>query len=105
GSPEAYSVTVFDGAGRVSATGGDNPNSSGGYRGQFTLYDVMGRVSQASNPEEINNAWAPTGDDAAGWVWTLQAYDWKGRPTLSTNADGTTKLATYGGCGCAGGEV
>src|SRR5205085_11000232 len=37
--------------------------------------------------------------------WTLQAYDWKGRPTLTTNPDGTTKLATYGGCGCAGGEV
>jgi thermitase len=105
GSPEAYSVTVYDGAGRVRATGGDNPNSVGGYRGQFTLYDVMGRVSQTSNPAEINGGWVPVNDDAAGWVWTQQAYDWKGRPTTTTNPDGTTKLATYGGCGCAGGEV
>src|SRR5205085_11043256 len=34
-----------------------------------------------------------------------QAYDWKGRPTVTTNADGTTRQASYGGCGCAGGEV
>lgn len=105
GSPEAYSAVVYDGAGRVRATGGDNPGSSGGFRGQFTLYDVMGRPSQSSNPEEINSGWAPAGDDAAGWVWTTQAYDWKGRPTVMTNPDGTTKEATYGGCGCAGGEV
>jgi YD repeat-containing protein len=102
---EAYSTVVYDGAGRVRATGGDNPNSTGGYHGQFTLYDVMGRASQTSNPAEMNGSWTPSGDDAAGWVWTQQAYDWKGRPTVTTNPDGTTKSATYGGCGCAGGEV
>ena len=111
GAPEAYSVTVFDGAGRVRATAADLPNSTGLYRGQFTYYDVMGRVSQASNPGEMTSGWVPTGDDAAGWVWTQQAYDWKGRPTLTTlpSTDGgqtsPTKLITYGGCGCAGGEV
>lgn len=53
----------------------------------------------------MNSSWKPAGDDAAGWVWTRQAYDWKGRPTITTNPDGTTKEVTYGGCGCAGGEV
>ena len=38
-------------------------------------------------------------------MWTEQTYDWKGRPKVSTNQDGTTKQAFYGGCGCAGGEV
>ncbi len=47
-----------------------------------------------------------------GWVYTLQNYDWKGRPLVTTNpsitgnpADTTTKEASYIGCGCAGGEV
>jgi hypothetical protein len=31
GAGEAYSVVVFDGGGRVRATGGDLPNSTGGY--------------------------------------------------------------------------
>ncbi len=54
---------------------------------------------------EINLDWSPDGDDAAGWVWSYQSYDWKGRPRVTTNADLTTTEATYGGCGCAGGEV
>ena len=105
GGQETFSTTVFDGARRVRATSGDNPNSAGGYRGQLTQYDVMGRVIKQSNPTEMTLLWAAAGDDAAGWVWTQQAYDWKGRPTLTTNPDGTTKLAEHGGCGCAGGEV
>ncbi|MCA1614468.1 MAG: hypothetical protein LC800_10120, partial [Acidobacteria bacterium] len=33
-------------------------------------------------------------------------YDWQGRPTASTNADGSAgPEVTYGGCGCAGGAV
>jgi YD repeat-containing protein len=106
-----YQITVVDGAGRLRAQGGDLPNSAGLYRGQFTYYDVMGRVSQTSNPAEMTSVWTPTGDDAAGWVWTQQAYDWKGRPTLTTlpstngGQSSPTKLITYGGCGCAGGEV
>jgi RHS repeat-associated protein len=105
GAGEVFGVTYFDGAGRLRASGGDLPNSSGGYRGQFWIYDNMGRLSQQSNPAEMNSSWAPSGDDAAGWVWTYQNYDWKGRPTVTTLPDGATREDTYGGCGCAGGEV
>ena len=45
------------------------------------------------------------GDDAAGWIYRQQTYDWQGRPLVTTNQDGTQKYASYGGCGCAGGEV
>src|SRR5207253_387957 len=45
------------------------------------------------------------GDDAAGWVFTAQTYDWKGRPLVTTNPDGTQKYASYSVCGCAGSEV
>jgi YD repeat-containing protein len=105
GMPEAYSATVFDGLGAAKASGGDHPNSMGLYQAQAVRRDAMRRVVQSSNPTEIDSAWQPAGDDAVGWVWTNQQYDWKGRPTVTTNPDGTTKLATYGGCGCAGGEV
>jgi YD repeat-containing protein len=102
---ESYSIQVFDGAGRVRATGGSHLGSAGGYGGQFIKYDVMGRAVEQTNPAEITAGWLPAGDDAAGWVWNKQAYDWKGRPTVTTNVDGTTREASYGGCGCAGGEV
>jgi YD repeat-containing protein len=102
---ESYSIRVFDGVGRVRGAAAGHPSSVGGYSGQFTKYDVMGRAAEQSNPAEITAAWLPAGDDSAGWVWSKQAYDWKGRPTITTNADQTTKEASYGGCGCAGGEV
>ncbi|PYS77400.1 MAG: hypothetical protein DMF70_16680, partial [Acidobacteria bacterium] len=105
GAGEAFSFTMFDGAGRPRASGGDLPNSSGGYHAQYTYYDVMGRVSQQSNPTEITGTWTPFGDDAAGWVWTYQTYDWNGRTRVITLPDGATRENTYGGCGCAGGEV
>jgi YD repeat-containing protein len=105
GGQETTSSTVFDGLGRVRGTSAENPNSVGGYSAQYTYYDQMGRVFKQSSPVEVTSSWAPAGDDSAGWVWTLQAYDWKGRPTVTTNPDGTTKEMTYGGCGCAGGEV
>ncbi len=69
---------------------------------------------KSSNPTETSASstsgnpydWPATGDDAvAGWIYTQQIYDWKGRPLVTTNADNTTKSASYGGCGCAGGEV
>ena len=105
GAGEAFGVSYFDGAGRLRSTASDLPNSTGGYRGQFTAYDIMGRVSNQTNPAEMNGSWVPVGDDAAGWVLTFQSYDWKGRPTLTTLPDGSTRENTYGGCGCAGGEV
>ncbi|HEV2705405.1 MAG TPA: hypothetical protein VGV59_05745, partial [Pyrinomonadaceae bacterium] len=105
GAPEAYSATSFDGAWRVHAVASDHPGSVGGYKAQQILRDAMGRTMMSSHPTEINGSWLPSGDDAAGWVWSYQSYDWKGRPTVTTNADGTTSSVTYGGCGCAGGET
>lgn len=101
---EAYSCQIFDGAGRIRAQSTNHPGSTGGYIGQVTTYDVMGRAVQQTKPTEITGTWVPVGDDSA-WVYTAQAYDWKGRPTQTTLPDGATREKTYGGCGCAGGEV
>lgn len=104
GAGEAYDFTIYDGAGRVNGTGSELPGSAGGYRALYILYDAMGRVANQSNPTEITGGWVPAGDDAAGWVWTSQTYDWSGRPRVTTNPDGTTRENIYTGCGCAGGE-
>jgi len=101
---EGFSCQVLDGAGRVTSQSANHPGSTGGYIGQLITYDVMGRAIQQTKPTEITGDWVPAGDDAA-WVYTTQAYDWKGRPTLTTSPDGTTRENSYGGCGCAGGEV
>jgi len=101
---EAYSCQIFDGAGRTTAASANHPGSTGGYIGQLTTYNEMGRAIQQTKPTEITGGWTPVGDDAA-WVYTLQTYDWKGRPQQTTLADGATRQNTYGGCGCAGGEV
>jgi YD repeat-containing protein len=120
---EAHSLQVVDGHGRTIGQAANHPGSVGGFSGQLTIYDVMARVVKRSNPTEtavtISGApiqpynWAAAGDDAqAGWVYTLQTYDWKGRPLVTTNpsttgnpAETTTRSASYTGCGCAGGEV
>jgi RHS repeat-associated protein len=101
---ERYNITVFDGVGRVRASAMDHSNSTGGYSAQYLKYDIMGRLSEQSNPTEVNSSWVPAGDDSA-WVWTVQSYDWKGRPLVTTNPDGSTRENTYAGCGCAGGET
>jgi YD repeat-containing protein len=102
---EAYTNTVFDGVGRTFLVGSNNPGSNGGYKAQVTRYDQMGRAVKQSNPAETDSAWNPAGDDGAGWLYTQQSYDWKGRPRITTNTDGTQRSAAYDGCGCAGGEV
>ncbi len=107
---EAYSATVLDGAGRVRATASDFPATTPHYSGQYTSYDVMGRAVSQTNPIEMTGVWTATDADATaqggfGWIFTTQTYDWKGRPMVTTNTDLTTKEASYGGCGCAGGEV
>ena len=102
---EAYSIHYFSGVGQRVATAGNHPGSAGGYRAQLTYFDQRGRMMLQSNPTEITGSWVPSGDDAAGWLYTNQTYDWQGRPLITTNTDGTTKEASYGGCGCAGGEV
>jgi len=89
----------------VIGVSSNHPGSVGGYRAQGIQYDRMGRAVKQSNPTEIDGAWNPTGDDAAGWLYTKQTYDWKGRPRITTNTDGTQRSASYEGCGCAGGEV
>ncbi len=104
GAGEAYSAVLYDGAGRARATASDHPGSTGLYSGQYTVYNNMGRATQVSNPTEMNASWTPAGDDSA-WVYTLQAYDWQGRPTIQTLPDGSTRENVYGGCGCAGGDV
>jgi YD repeat-containing protein len=102
---EGYSVSMFDGAGRVVASASNHPGSNGGYRAQATQYDLTGRAVAQSNPAEIDGNWSPVGEDAAGWFYTRRTYDWKGRPRITTNTDGARTSASYDGCGCAGGEV
>ncbi len=57
----------------------------------------------------MDGNWNAAGADAppngSGWVSTSRTYDWKGRPLVTTNPDSTTTQLSYGGCGCAGGEV
>ena len=108
---EAHSFSFTDGTGRVIGTAKEHPGSTGGYSGQKFVYDVMGQVIKTSNPTETSasglpSQWITAGDDAAtGWVYKQQTYDWKGRPLVITNQDGTTKIASYSSCGCAGGDV
>jgi YD repeat-containing protein len=102
---EAYSCSVFDGMGRPIVAASNHPVPGRvAYSAVNTIYDQMGRAVKQSNPTETNGAWAPGGDDA-GWLYTQQTYDWKGRSLVTTNPDNTTKEASYTGCGCAGGEV
>src|SRR5437588_597736 len=102
---EAYNFQIFDGVGHVYGVAGYHPGSSGGYKGQMTQHDAMGRAMKQSNPTEMTPSWQAYGDDSAGWYYTQQTYDWKGRPLVTTNTDNSTKSASYAGCGCAGGEV
>jgi hypothetical protein len=61
GTTPALSRKIFDGAGRVVVAGGDNPNSTGGYRAQHFVFDVMGRQSQVSNPAETDSSFKSGG--------------------------------------------
>ncbi len=109
---EAYSMTVFDGVGRAFTTISNHPGSIGSFKLVNAIFDRMGRAVQQSNPTEVDDSWIPAGDDAynpatgeGGTRYTQQTYDWKGRPRITTNTDGTTKEATYSACGCAGSEI
>lgn len=106
---EGHSWEIADGFGRVVGSAKDHTATS--FSGQKFVYDMMGRVFKTSNPTETSasghpSGWSAVGDDATvGWLYIEQTYDWKGRPLVTTNQDGTTKTASYSGCGCAGGEV
>jgi RHS repeat-associated protein len=102
---DSYRFQIFDGLGHIVLAGGNNPGSAGGYAAVNTIYNLMGRVVKQSNPTEVLPNLTPYGDDAAGWLYTEQTYDWKGRPRTTTNTDGTQKSATYSACGCAGSEA
>jgi hypothetical protein len=99
GLGESPSFQIADGAGRVIATASDHPDSTGAsrYSGQRFVYDVMGRVIKTSNPTETTASgtpfqWNTAGDDeSVGWIYSQQTYDWKNRPLITTNQDGTTK--------------
>jgi YD repeat-containing protein len=109
GLGEAHSFQFTDGGGRVIGTATQHPGSEGGYSGQTFEYDIMGRTIRTSNPTETEalgepSEWTAVGDDN-DWIYTQQTYDWKSRPLVTTNQDGSTKIISYTGCGCAGGEV
>ena len=101
-STEFYQITVVDGYGRTRGVASEHPGSEGGYKARNYKYDIMGRPDRQTNPTEINVNWIPKGDDAAGFVWSSQAYDWQGQQTLSTNQEGVARSVIYDGCGCAG---
>jgi hypothetical protein len=112
---EAYSAQIFDGLGRVIASVRNHPTVNGNrYSAALTMYDRMGRAVQQSNPTETtaSGSWPAVGDDAfnattgeGDWRYTQQTYDWKGRPRITTNTDGSEKEASYSVCGCAGNET
>ena len=85
---KAYTNTIVDGQGQVRLFVANHPGSSGTYLAVQTIYNNMGRVAQQSKPTEITGGGVPTGDDSA-YVYTSQLYDWKGRPTVTTNPDAT----------------
>jgi hypothetical protein len=103
-SEETSVIRLLDGLSRERITISDHPGSVGTLKSQYRVFDIMGRVVEASNPTEIDGNWAPSGDDAAGYAHSNQDYDWKGRPTVTTNQNGTTKSINYAGCGCAGAQ-
>ncbi|HEY5883278.1 MAG TPA: hypothetical protein VIT88_01245 [Pyrinomonadaceae bacterium] len=112
GLDEARSFQITDGLGRVIAVAKDHPGGTDvRFSGQLFVYDAMSRVIKTSNPTETDtdgppSRWKATGDDQeAGWLYTHQTYDWNGRRLITTNQDGTSKTASYTGCGCAGGDV
>lgn len=101
---ETSVVHLLDGVGRQRIAISEHPGSLGGLKLQYQVFDKMGRVTETSNPTEVDGNWVPAGDDS-GYIYSSQAYDWKGRPTLMTNQDLTTRSISYDGCGCAGANV
>ena len=82
-SEETFVLSLLDGAGRERITISEHPGSAGGLKSQYVVYDLLGEVSEQSRPTEIDGYWTPTGDDAGGYIHSNQAYDWKGRPTVT----------------------
>jgi YD repeat-containing protein len=104
-SEETFVTHLLDGASRERITLSEHPGSAGGFRSQYVVFDLVGRITERSNPTEINSGWAPSGDDSGGYIPSFQTYDWQSRPLVTTNQDGTTRSVSYSGCGCAGSNV
>ncbi len=109
-SEETFVVHLLDGAGSERITISEHPGSVGGLKLQYQVFDKMRRVIEVSNPTEIDGNWSPAGDDSAGYRYSTQAYDWKGRPTITRLPNHTTSAPreseiNYEGCGCAGNQV
>ncbi|MBA2749347.1 MAG: hypothetical protein H0U45_11555, partial [Tatlockia sp.] len=115
---EVLSEAFTDGAGRVRQSrtpmSFDTSGNTTTWSGSLIEYDILGQVKRQSVPTEIDSNWNPAGDDQArGWLWTYQKYDWKGRVVRKINTDGADTTAlnasdiliSYEGCGCAGGQV
>jgi|GEM_PF-920292 len=68
-------------------------------------YPLLVDTSLYSTGSTLNTVIISGAPSNGGWVYTEQTYDWKGRPLVTTNQDGTQKYANYSVCGCAGSEV
>lgn len=103
---EVLAESWSDGAGRTRMSRTEHPGSTGGWSGQIVEYDILGRTTRTSVPTEIDSSWDPDGDDAVrGWIWNSLEYDWMGRVIRNVNTDGTDRLTSYEGCGCAGSMI
>jgi len=112
-SEETFAIHLLDGVSRERITISEHPGSVGGLKLQYLVFDKMGRVTETSNPTEIDGNWAPSGDDSTGYIYSKQAYDWKGRPTNfyppysnpNDPDDPNSRKIVYEGCGCAGSDI
>ncbi|MDH3530221.1 MAG: VCBS repeat-containing protein, partial [Acidobacteriota bacterium] len=98
---EVLSESLFDGAGRTLQSRTEHPGSTGGFAGSIAEYNKLGQLKRSTVPTEITSSYTPTGDDTS-WLWQEKEYDWNGRVVREINTDGTDRLISYSGCGCAG---
>ena len=95
----------LDGFDRTRAVITEHPGSAGGYKTKQTLFTARGQVWKDYEWAETTGGWACVGDDAAGFCWTENTYDWNARTTQVKRPDGKQQNFSYDGCGCAGGAV
>jgi RHS repeat-associated protein len=92
------SVVFYDGYGRTTRSAVDEGNHN--WSVKDTIYDVLHRVSQISNPYRIaafNVSDIPSVANAASKVWTTPAYDALSRIVSITTPDNAVVTTTYKG--------